>query len=138
MNDEIKEILVLQNYVNKYKSDEKSIINHSRLTTPLMLDYLEVKNLLDYITNLQEENEKLKELCDEYEEEHSNEFQCWKRDRKELLDKRERIQKAIEYIKEHNPSDIGICGNEIKYYYTLDEDSVDNLLNILQNGGDSQ
>ena len=46
MNDEIKEILVLQNYVSRYKSDEKAIINH-RLTTALMLDYLEVKNLLD-------------------------------------------------------------------------------------------
>lgn len=44
---------------------------------------------------------ELKELCDKYEEEHSNEFQCWKRDRKELLDKRGRIQKASEYIKHH-------------------------------------
>ena len=47
MNDEIREILVLQNYVSRYKSDEKTIINH-RLTTALMLDYLEVKNLLQF------------------------------------------------------------------------------------------
>ena len=50
---------------------------------------------------LKEENKKLKELCDKYEEEHNNEFQCWKRDRKELLDKRNRINKAIEYINKH-------------------------------------
>ena len=56
---------------------------------------------------LKEENKKLKELCDKYEEEHNNEFQCWKRDRKELLDKRNRINKAIEYInviKNNTPS----------------------------------
>ena len=47
---------------------------------------------------LQKENKKLKELCDKYEEEHNNEFQCWKRDRKELLDKRNRINKAVELL----------------------------------------
>lgn len=49
----------------------------------------------------------------------------------------ERIDKAIEYITSHNPSDIGICGNGKKYYYTLDEDSVDYLLNILK-GSDKE
>ena len=61
MKDEIKEILYLEKYIDKYKSDEKSIINGNRLTTPAMLDYLEVKNLLDYITNLQEGNHNLLE-----------------------------------------------------------------------------
>ena len=64
MNDEIKEILYLEKYVDKYKSDEKSIINGNRLTTPAMLDYLEARTLLDYITNLQQENEKLKEILE--------------------------------------------------------------------------
>ena len=41
--DEIKEILYLEKYIDKYKSDEKAIINGNRLTTPAMLDYLEVK-----------------------------------------------------------------------------------------------
>ena len=49
-----------------------------------------------------------------------------------------KIDKAIEYIKSHNPSDIGICGNSKKYYYTLDEDSVDHLLNILQDKGEDK
>lgn len=43
-----------------------------------------------------------------------------------------RIDKAIEYIESHSPSDIGITSNGKKYYYTLNEDSVDNLLNILK------
>ena len=59
MSEEIKEILYLQNYVEKYKSDEKAIIKGNRLTTPAMLDYLEVKALLDYITNLQQKVEQL-------------------------------------------------------------------------------
>ena len=66
------------------------------------------------IDRLLEENEMLKELCDKYEEEHSNEFQCWKRDRKELLDKRVRIDKAIEYINEKADYPIG-------YYHCLKE-----------------
>lgn len=43
-----------------------------------------------------------------------------------------RINKAIEYIENQNPSDIEICGNEKKYYYTLGEDNIDRLLEILK------
>ena len=46
-----------------------------------------------------------------------------------------RIERAIEYIENQNPSDIGICGNEKKYYYTLGEDNVDKLLEILKGKG---
>ena len=38
---------------------------------------------------------------------------------------------VLEYIKTHTPSDIGICGNKKKYYYTLGEDSVDEILRML-------
>ena len=76
----------------------------------------------DYITNLQEEldrcvkanvilddenaelqgeNQKLKELCDKYEEEHSTEFKIWKDERHQLLDYKSRNEKAIEYINTH-------------------------------------
>ena len=55
--------LPIGHITNKFigPTDEKSIINGNRLTTPAMLDYLEVKNLLDYITNLQEGNHNLLE-----------------------------------------------------------------------------
>jgi len=67
---------------------------------------------------LKEENKKLKELCDKYEEEHNNEFQCWKRDRKELLDKRDRINKAIDNLE--NP------------YFVDCEQQCKDAINILQ------
>ena len=69
MSEEIKEILYLQNYIGKYKSDEKAIIKGNRLTTPAMLDYLEVKALLDYITNLQQKVEQLENIRKEAIEE---------------------------------------------------------------------
>ena len=62
MSEEIKEILYLQNYIDKYKSDEKAIIKGNRLTTPAMLDYLEVKALLNCITNLQQKAEQLENI----------------------------------------------------------------------------
>ena len=70
------------------------------------------KPLLDCITNLQQENQDikdtlqdkldyighLKELCDKYEEEHNTEFKIWKDERCQLLDYKSRNEKAIEYI----------------------------------------
>ena len=88
-----------------------------------ILDYVDTKehllDLFNYITNLQEEldrcvkanvilddenaelqgeNQKLKELCDKYEEEHSTTFEYWKQLIKE--DYKSRNEKAIEFIKE--------------------------------------
>ena len=40
--------------------------------------------------------------------------------------------KIREYITSHTPSDIGICGNSKKHYYTLGEDSVDKILELLE------
>lgn len=71
MSEEIKEILYLQNYIDKYKSDEKAIIKGNRLTTPAMLDYLEVKALLNYITSLQQKVEQLENIIKEAIEELS-------------------------------------------------------------------
>ena len=58
MNEEIKEIL-------------------ERIKKHYVLDETQDELLLDYITNLQQENERLKELCDKYEEEHSTAFKLW-------------------------------------------------------------
>lgn len=70
------------------------------------------KNVLDYITNLQEENERLKELCDKYEEEHNTEFKIWKDERHQLLDYKSRnentinlIDRTIEIIKQQPTKD---------------------------------
>ena len=112
MKEEIKEILA---YFEEYIK-----ITDMHDSEP-MLNWKDLKIVLDYITNLQEENERLKELCDKYEEEHANEFQCWKRDRKELLELRSRIDKAIEYIKEKARNNCWI-----------DQYEANDLINILQ------
>ena len=157
MNDEIKEILDNKLY---FDLDEEDYIKIKDCITNLQQNYERIYNencklreqhnitdisILDENYRLQqleqehkkingelrEENRRLKELCDEYEEEHSNEFQCWKRDRKELLDKRGRIQKASEYFKYQLEN--------LDFY----EDTKARMLcamgiTLLQNGSDSQ
>ena len=117
-NENIKEILD-----NLKDIDKTSILKNN-----------DAKIILDYITNLQQENQDikdtlqdkldyighLKELCDKYEEEHSSEFKTWKDERQQLRDYKSRNEKAIEYIKENNCPDP----------YCL----TDDLLNILQDG----
>lgn len=92
MKDEIKEHM--QNCVDR---EESCLLNSDN--TKLLLDYitnlqekvnqyenpddltlfymwLDVK-AKDKMKQLQEENERLKELCDKYEEEHNTTFQKW-------------------------------------------------------------
>jgi hypothetical protein len=61
---------------------------------------------------LQEENKKLKELCDKYEEEHKTTFEEWKKDIN-IIDELEK------YLKE-NESDEDNC-NTITYTELLDK-----------------
>lgn len=49
----------------------------------------------------------------------------------EIIRLKKQKDDVVEYIKSHTPSDIGICGNKKKYYYTLGENSVDELLRML-------
>ena len=124
-DDEIKEILdkfdkVLKNYELDKKFGQMSVDSIYHLFPSEMVA------IKDYITNLQQENERLKELCDKYEEEHSNEFQCWKRDRKELLDKRARIEKAVGYIKEQYK---WIEESDKRWQPVLDNKKLLNILN---------
>lgn len=100
MKDEIKEILEYIKDVDLYIEDNG--YQYKRLSL------IEIKILLDYITNLQEENEnKTEYICDLVTEK---------------INYKQRNEKAIEYIKNN-------C------YYLVDNDDK-NLLNILQNGGD--
>ena len=92
MNEDIKEILdrIKKHYV---LDEEQDII------------------LLNYITNLQEKNEKLKKLCDKYEEEHNSAFKLWTTQMEEMPDYEERMklkqenQKLKETIKEAKDND---------------------------------
>ena len=78
MKDEIREILRYLRIENGHCSSE--------------LSYEETHLLLDYITNLQQENEELNKMCELY----SKSLYC-----AELTDYKSRIKKAVEYIKEH-------------------------------------
>ena len=60
MNDEIKEILDnFEKYEARYKLHNE---------TQFIITHREIESLLDYITNLQQENERLKEQINQYEE----------------------------------------------------------------------
>jgi Mg2+ and Co2+ transporter CorA len=122
MKDEIKEILDDLGNKESYINDET------------ILTFDEAKDILDYITNLQEksnnqteeinrlykqrekfmkkynylkeENERLKQLCDKYEEEHNTTFNEWKetitdkyQTLKELQQKNERLKKELNALR---------------------------------------
>ena len=91
MNNEIKEILNNIKRQNKWKD-----IDYFK--TPLSTE--DADKLLDYIINIQKENE----------------------------DYKSRVEKAIEYIKEHIRID-----DEYPAYMEMLVEERDNLLNILQN-----
>lgn len=124
MNDEIREkqlneVLYGLDYIgNKIKNDDGKLelgINNCKL-------------LLDYITNLQKENEELNKMCELY----SKSLYC-----AELTDYKSRIKKAVEYIKEHiQKYDIDGSIGDFDEFDTLTKPNY--LLNILQNGSDSQ
>lgn len=121
MNNEIKEILEWLKdediYVEDYGYQYKRI------------SLKEIKQLLDYITNLQQENEDNLKCINSLKEQLEsviNEKEYYKQN---FNDYKSRCEKAISKI------------NDL-YSYADNEEYVDNyckdLLNILQNGSDSQ
>lgn len=67
-----EKLKVSQTNEETYRLEMQDITKILRLDEHTIFD--EVK---EYATNLQEENEKLKELCNKYEEEHSTAFKLW-------------------------------------------------------------
>ena len=127
MNKEIKEIL----YYLKKKENTRRI---------KCITIEESKQLLDYITNLEKEIERLKKICDKYEEEYNTTYMIWEKDlldsrksiklfeddltnmTKQALDYKSRIDKAIEKIKSKYIAQGGLTSYE-----------VNDLLNELEN-----
>lgn len=141
MNDEIKEIL------DYYKKDAEKFeylmkdYTEEQLKTTFSKNYQRYKNhklLLDYITNLQQENEKNKEYTEFYKDmsdkwkDMSNMF------KKSCDDYKSRCEKASEKI--HNiyfRIDFNNLCNATWVGIKLDVTSQGNeLLNILQNGSE--
>lgn len=110
MSDEIKEIL-----------DFKENADYKRLSVD------EITILKDYITKLQEENKKLKEIIKDniilVKDENGNYQEC----SINPLDYKSRCEKAIEYIKQYTDKLKTIRVPKIDFNYN-------NLLNILTGG----
>lgn len=133
MNDEIKEIL---KEIESYENDKLCLI---------ILSQEQNKALLDYITNLQQENDDLKNRLENavadcklrlQENERLKQTQyVWSYDLDmQLEDYKSRCEKAIEYLKSYN-TDFEHCRfNEAPI--SLRE--LGDLLNILQNGSDEK
>ena len=136
MKNEIKEILSLLNsssWSNEAKKIEDYITNLQQYYKDNVNRYEE---LIEKYSNLQQENERLKKYEKGYCFLKENCMMCSadKEIKLELEDYKYRCEKAIEYInKLYNLYYEQGINFEIMY-----KSQVDNLLNILQNGSDSQ
>ena len=127
MNDEIRGIL---KEIECYQNEDICLI---------MLSQKENKALLDYITNLQQENESLKEQLEYLRSgEYLNQVK-WERDLNEnlnqtmsieLINYKSRCEKGIEYIKD--TTFFGLRSGK-----TFMSKYLNDLLSILQNGSDN-
>lgn len=112
---------------------QKSMIVHIEKTNDFAVDvYLKEEdyNKLLQILDKEKQNERLKELCNKYEEEHNTTFKMWEKDLKNFeheknRELKSRIDKAVEYI------------NWNYNHYRLSKVFNDKILNILQ-GSDKE
>ena len=129
MNNEIKEIL---EFIKE--QIEKETLSYE---PDIELSKEEAKRLLDYITNLQtieqqycailsenadlqQENKKLKELCDKYEKEHKTTYEIWKKDiylYNSVVDRNERLNNIINELERYTLSNY-------KYYTGVNDVSL--------------
>ena len=84
----------------------------------------DLDKLKDRCHELYEENQKLKGLCNKYEEEHNTIFKEWQQD----------IQANKKAIEELKQAYTDICNNDNANYIHIDIAFRNDLLNILQNG----
>lgn len=125
MNDEIKEIL---EQLEWYRKIGKKDVYYPECVLPNKKAFI----LLDYITNLQQENLA---LARENEKEKQFIKDCGFQNQQQLalmyLDYKSRVEKAVEYIK-------SLCYIESKNeWFTYGDDlSPEHIVNILQNGSE--
>ena len=131
MNDEIKEIL---NQLEYFIEEGYEYYNDIKLNKN------EVKNLLDYITNLQQENERLKEENNKSYDQISAILYNTKLADKKIRDYKSRCEKAIEYNNQiiKDTKDFYRPTTDIIYSGDALIEIATQNINILQNGSDSQ
>lgn len=64
----------------------------------LLEETYSANQVVDELLDIEEENKRLKELCDKYEEEHSTRFNDWVFDKRE----NERLKERCEYLERSN------------------------------------
>ena len=104
MNDEIKEILDnISDNIEYYYVGTNGCLYQDLTKEQLLL-------IKDYITNLQEENDILNDITESYEE-------TSKEEQEEMEKLQQRIDKAIEFIKENSGYDeeISSCCDDLLY-----------------------
>ena len=132
MNEEIKEILEEisndENYSNFIDGQSGGAKYY------LLLEKIEGKQLVNYITNLQKENQKLKEDIDAIKLFHFDLVNMHENLIEKYLDYKSRNEKAIEYIENNKDKEIATYGGDYDYETCLFKEDIDDLLNILQGG----
>lgn len=118
MNDEIKEILSLLNS-SSWSNEAKQIEDYITNLQQAIKDTKDTAD--DMLFELKQENERLNENNQAMQEEMAR---TWEK----CDDYKSRCEKASEYINTHDDSVYQEKG--------LNEDSLNDLLNILQNGSD--
>ncbi len=128
MNEEIKEIL---DRFNKVKSASNKLSYYPED----LLNRKDMWLLLDYITNLQQENERLKKQLEYLRtDEYLNQVK-WERNFNETMNKELnlRIEKAVEYLKSKEDSlFITFSDDMLDHDELIDKKIGTTLLNILE------
>ena len=132
MNDEIKEIKFIEyngieGYIELMKHDVEPLNNPECKRIELYYDGKDIKAVLDYITNLQEEVKEANENAEWW----SNRFNALSRDNKNY---KSRINKAIEYIKQNSKCGGSFIDDKFVIEYIDEIYNGMELLNILNDG----
>lgn len=127
MNNEIREIL------DKLKDDgwyEELDLTGDKW---IELKQTETNKILDYITNLQNENQKLKEIIERNLQNFYINSEMHKQTKEKLNDYKSRVEKAVEYVDRETGKGIYESGYGRGTAITI---CKEHLLNILQNGSE--
>ena len=102
-------------------SKDKIEVNMNVYDIPILVEALEEAN---------KEIERLKELCDKYEEEHNTTFETWQKDIKENKLLHSIIKEVREYIAHYVDNEYR-NGRDDELYLELNEKELKELLEIL-------
>lgn len=124
MSDEIKE----------YLDTLKEIVGEGKSKGTYGISYWHWKEILDCITNLQQELDTTNEKWQKDKQFYNCRLEENVKLRKEKEDYKSRCEKAIEYLKENVA--VYAFNNKKLPHWEFNDDNINDLLNILQGGKD--